>query len=955
MTFAAVCCLLAWSPPKSPEDERKTFRLPAGFAAALAAAEPEVVDPIALAFDAHGRMLVVEMPGYPNGGLGIGDPKRRGRIRRLEDRDDDGRYESATVFVDGLRFPTGVCPWRDGVLVGDAPDLLFFADRDDDGRAEVRTPLYTGFGNRNIQQMLNSLQWHDDGWIYGCNGANESTIRSLQKPDAPEVALRGRHFRLRPDFPASLEPRSGGGQYGLSCDEHGRWFTSTNSEHLKQIVLEERYLRHNPFAAIDAVTANVSDHEPACKVFRISPFEEWRVERTSRRAGGADRNRFAASELVPGGYVTSGCGTLVYRGDAFPPAFAGDVFTCDPANNLVHRDRLVGSGAALVGRRIDPDCEFLASTDNWFRPTFLAVGPDGALYVADFYREVIETPLSLPDDIKRRYDLESRERGRIWRVAPADEPPQTADLSKKNPAELVELLGHANVWTRLTAQRLLFEKHVGDRAVQLALTSLVGDAERPIAAKLALGLLSTTGADSNRQLMQALGSKSNVLQAAALRLAEPLEARDKQVQAAALALTASDDDYVRFQLACSMAGWKHPKQAATLDELLAKSPDDRWMQSAVLAAAGSCPGELLDLLAKRQRATGTLAAGLAKGLTSETEAAARLREVVKRPWSAGQAQLFEAFAGARLIKGEAVISEDASAASHWREFLAGARRAAESDKEPDATRVWGVRTLGLAERLDVAFFQKLLAPTEPPAVQMAALQALGRRRTYDAVLKDWKNYSPMVRGEALATMLARPEGARALLTAVQAGRVPAADLFGRRRQLEANSDAEVRRLVIAVFGSATPSRAAVVKKYEAALSLPASMERGKSVFAKHCAACHRIANEGPQVGPDLRAVLANKTKLGLLSDVFDPNRDVDPRYLEYQAQLADGRAVIGLVAAETPAALTLRRSGGVEETVLRRDLEALRSSGISLMPEGLEKNLSPAETADLLEFLLTLR
>jgi len=279
-----------------------------------------------MAFDEEGRLFVAEMRGYLNAGVGTGEISSGG-VQVLGDEDGDGVYQTSSVYADNLRFPTGVMPWRGGLLVANAPELIYLEDTKGTGKADKRRTLYTGFNLANIQQLLNSLQWGMDNWVHACAGGAGGTIRSVEKPDFPAVSLRGRGIRFRPDTPGSLEPTSGGGQYGLSADEWGRWFVNTNSQHLRHIILPDHYLRRNSSLAVGAVTLDIPEHGAACKVFRKSPFEAWRVERTTRRAGSPDAKRFPSTELVPGGYVTSACSPLVYNAGLFPADYRGSVDT----------------------------------------------------------------------------------------------------------------------------------------------------------------------------------------------------------------------------------------------------------------------------------------------------------------------------------------------------------------------------------------------------------------------------------------------------------------------------------------------------------------------------------------------------------------------------------------------------------------------------------------------------
>ena len=286
--FAATCLLLgllaapaAWpgqplprkpAPgPLLPRAEQMTFRVLPGFRVDLVASEPDIIDPVAMTFDEDGRLFVAEMRGYPNKGVGTGFITS-GRIKMLEDRNGDGFYETSTIYADKLRFPTSVMPWKGGLLVANAPDLLYLQDTKGTGKADRQEVLYTGFDVANIQQLLSGFQWGLDNWVYGCAGGKGGTIVSPQKK-GPAVTLRGRGIRFHPDVPGSLEPTSGGGQYGLTANDWGQWFVATNSQHLRHIVLPDHELRRNPFLPVSAVTLDIPDHNPACKVHRISPFE----------------------------------------------------------------------------------------------------------------------------------------------------------------------------------------------------------------------------------------------------------------------------------------------------------------------------------------------------------------------------------------------------------------------------------------------------------------------------------------------------------------------------------------------------------------------------------------------------------------------------------------------------------------------------------------------------------
>lgn len=961
--------------PLSPREELATFRMLPGFRAELVACEPEVVDPVAMAFDERGRIFVAEMRGYPNGGRGTGTITS-GRIKCLTDADGDGYYETSTLYAEGLRFPTGVMPYKGGLLVANAPDLLYLEDADDDGRSDKRRVLYTGFGVENIQQLLNSLQWGLDNWVHGCAGSNGGTVTCPEKPDFPALTLRNRHVRFHPDIPGSLQPTSGGGQYGLSPDAFGRWFTATNSQHLRHVALPDHYLRRNPYLSVPAVTLDIPDHGAACQVFRISPFEAWRVERTSRRLLDPRYANWPASEKVPGGFVTSGCSPVVYAADLFPEPFRGNTFVCDPANNLIHRDRLEPAGGTFVAKRVDDGCEFLRSPDNWFRPVHLTIGPDGALYVLDFYREAIETPLSLPDDIKAKMNLESRGRGRIWRIVPdrlaATRSGARFDLRKVSSADLVEKLRDANSWWRFTAQRLLVERQ--DRSIVPAVESLATTAATAEGRVHALRTLDGLRALAVPAVERALADASPDVREHALQLSEPFLSRSESLRSAVLSKADDPNSRVRFQAAFTLGGLDPAVAAPALAKLLRRDGADQWSQTAALSSAAQCAAPLLNTLTKDRtfvaqpyavavlRRLGTMI-----GAQADPTAVARVFQMIsdEKHAAAWQAAVLDGV-GQGLQNGKLSLRtlwekpppQLAAAVQAVRPVFDRAAASVADDKTPLPERVDSVRLLGFGPfALSGEPLAALLNPRQPPELQSAAVRALAAQdqpRTVELLLAGWDSYGPSLRREVVEALLARPARIVKLLDAIEAKRVSPAQLEAARRdQLRNHRNAEIRQRAVALFANVGSSdRRKVVEDFRGVIEMHGDAARGKPLFQKHCAVCHKLDGEGHEVGPDLRAVLGNKTREALLTDVLDPNREVDPRYVNYQVTTTSGRVLTGLLAAETPASVTLRRAENAEDTVLRSQIESLQATGQSLMPDELEKQVSKQDLADVIEFLL---
>jgi len=505
-TFAA--CVVALSSfaadessrPLTPQEERATFRLAnEKLTVELVAAEPDVLSPVAIAFDADGRLFIAEMLDYPNA-------QTAGQIRVLEDRDRDGRYETATVFADKLPFPNGVLPWRNGVLITAAPDIWYLSDTNSDGCADEKRILFTGFGLGNQQLRVNGLTWGLDNWVYGANGRSEGDIRRPGDSPGKAVSIRGHDFRFRPDT-GEFEAIAGRSQFGLTRDDWGNRFLSWNTIAIRHEVLPERYLNRNPHLASTESVADLTEPGDPGRVFPLAP--------TPLTFNNESVKNFNALS-----------GLTIFRGDALGEEYRGNAFVGESLLNLVHRRVLEPDGVTFKARRGEPDKEFLASTDPWFHPVNFATGPDGALYVVDFYRKFVEHPEWVRGAARNEVPWRTgSEHGRIWRVRSSQSKISNpgANPGRASVAELVERLGDDSGWRRDTAQRLLVERQ--ERTAIPALEKLVRQSSSPLGHLHALYTLDGLHALTPTILLIALKDRSPVVREHAVKLSEPFLAK----------------------------------------------------------------------------------------------------------------------------------------------------------------------------------------------------------------------------------------------------------------------------------------------------------------------------------------------------------------------------------------------------------------------------------------------
>lgn len=959
-------------PPPTPEQSRSAIRVRDGLRVELAAAEPLVADPVAIDFGPDGRVWVAEMIDYARGAEEEFTP--HGRVKVIEDSDGDGRLDRGTVFTEGLRFPTDVKVWRGGLIVCDAPDILWLEDTDGDGQADTRKKLYTGFETHNAQARVNSLQWGLDNWLYGSGGLFGGHIVSASGQTAD---VSGRDFRIRPDT-GEIEPVTGRTQQSRVRDDWDNWFGCTNGALLLHYPVSDQYARRNPHIAPPSPQVHVPNYEGSEQLFPIGELV-----------------RFTLSG--PAGRPTSACGLGIYRDEWLGAEFAGDSFTCEPVNQLVHRLQLSRQGTTFSGKRPpdERDAEFLASTDRWFRPVQARTGPDGALWVVDMCRYVIEHPRWIPVETLATLDVMAGQGlGRLYRVLPAHgEARKVPRLDRLKGEELAAALDTPNGTQRDLVHQLIIWRQ--DRAGTPTLQRLARESPDPRVRVQALGVLDGLGALDDDLVTRALRDSHLEVRRHAVRLAEPRLDASPAVLKEVLKRADDDAPPVQLQLAYSLGASHAGTAATTLGELAVRFAGDPYLSSAVLSSLQSenvrvvlervlaaqasnkgLPDELVDGVLRTaaelgdERATaGILATILQSGRPTNSAAPRPPADQAERNQASryrAVARVLETAERRQITLG---LSLDGAARSNLETLLRQARAVTDDVEKSDAARIAAITLLArsgstsddadrarTARDAELDRLGRLLAPRNSNALQNAALQLLaesGADVVPELLIAAWNSASPSVRGTMLDTLLARDAWQAGLLDALEAGKIAPGDVDASRRgRLLAHRDEQVRTRAAKVLVVTADDRRKAIERYRPAANQAGHAESGKAVFAKVCANCHKLEEKGQQVGPDL-AGLTNRSTEFLLAAILDPSQDVDARYMNYVAVRGDGRTVTGLLSDETSTSVTIVEQADKRHVILRRELEELRGTGKSMMPEGLEKDLSTDDMANLLAYLAT--
>lgn len=973
--------------PVEAKDALSTYQIADGFKIEMIAAEPLISDPVDMEIDEYGRMYVVEMHGYPL------DRSGTGKIILLTDSNGDGVMDNRTVFAEDLELPNSIMRWKKGVLVTDAPNVLYLEDTNGDGQANVRDTVLTGFALSNPQHNVNNPVYGLDNWIYLAHEGSVSTQKYKEEfgdegseiifPSSPGSAnlpknANGLSVRFRPDQ-KQIEMTSSRSQFGHTFDVWGHWFGCNNSNQGYQKVIANRYFERNSALPISDAVQDMSDHLNAPEVFPTTIHPD--------------------RQLLSGvGMMTSGSGLTAYLGGEFPAPYNENVtFIAEPVYNLVHVDVLEDSGTSFTASRILEQKEFLSSTDAWARPVNFYVGPDGALYVLDYYRKVIESPEWMADEAVAAGGLYAgSDKGRIFRITPTDAKPaewtKGLKLGDASDNELIANLAHKNNWWRLNAQRLLVDRN--DKKSIPGLIEMAKNASSDIGRLHALWTLEGMDSLEPSLIIEALKDPVAGIRENAIRLAELHLSSTPQITDTLLSLQTDPDARVRFQLLLTLGFVNTPQSVEARTNLLFEDIDDKWVQIAALSA-GTETSSLLNVVLARFRseipAYSSLVQRLASmiGITGGTDNIYPLIQQATTPddinLESNVAILEGLSQGLRNRKSPLQISSNLQKrlvrtffennssqmrnASYHVLKVGGISEESLKDQSIEKALLIIKDTIhkadGRADAIDflalgdpsnyVSILEKLLIPQEPSIVQLAALRTLNLvpgTSVSQYIIRQWQELTPEIRDAAIETFMGKPERVNLLLTAMEKDLIlPNSVSYYGSVGLMMQTDKKLRNRARAIFTRSQEEGKKVNEKYQQALNLTGDPLNGRTVYAQSCVICHQIRGKiGLDIGPDLGSV-HSWTKEDIMANILDPNLSISAGFDLWNVELNTGKSVQGIIKSETPTAITLVNSAKPDITINREEIKTLKTANVSAMPSGLEKNIDQQQMADLLSFL----
>ncbi len=931
-TCAAIATAILVAGPFAPEDSLDHVQLAPGFEIRLVAAEPDVFDPVACALDENGHLYVVENRGYPD------DDAQRGTIALLTDPDGDGRFTRKSTFAEGLDFPNGVMVWNGGILVTDAPRLLYLKDTNGNGVADVREAWLEGFSlGGSTQLRVSHPTLGLDNWIHLANGLSGGDVRVTTLPGDDTFTMGAHDLRYNP-FTGALESVGGRAQFGLAFDGFGEKFVCSNRNHVQHVMLNPADLARNPALGATETALDSSAHGAAARVFPLT------AARTTAYAHA--------------GTFTAACG-LVATPWGSDQDSAGSTLVCEPTGNLVHRDVLEATGPTFTARRAREGVEFLASTDDWFRPVFLTHGPGDSLFLCDMYRATIEHPTYLPPNVAEDTDFGAgRDRGRIYRIHPSDNDNEPENWESTE--GLLDGLGNGP-WSRETARRLLLEKQ-GPSAIPPLRRALHSE-PNPSVRIAALSLLDGLGVLSADDLRAALIDTHPRVRKFAVRLARA----HKDVPFPG-DIAGDPDPAVRFEAALAL-GDRAATPVDALAKIAAQAPGDTWTRAAVLSGihpnvAPFARAYLTASDAPDPALMGDLGAMLAQTATADAAIATLTNALeIDAPASESwQPALLAGYLGHGRVDNLDALSDLVSPrAAETLATLTQRAVARLGDTAGDvAARVQAAELLAFASPAEVAStLGSLLTPATPAPIQEAAINALfhaSSEAAITAVLKPatWNAFTDPVRSAALNELLRTTAGVEALLDALASERIATATIRPtyRARLVRARDEAQRQRAQALFPVVRQEDRMAVFEAKKPILELDGNPIAGKAVFENLCSRCHTYGDSGHGVGPDLTGI-GSQPRDAILMHILAPNWLLLPGYENYVVTTKNFEEFSGIIANETETSITIRAPFGLDHTIPRADIDTLEMTSLSMMPEAFEDAMTDGELRDLVEFLKT--
>lgn len=928
-----------------PEIGLQKLKVRPGMRAEIVASEPMVQSPVAIDFGPDGKIWVAEMFDYPMGPKGNYEPG--GRVRLLDQCDDRGIPKRSRVFLEGIPFPTGVTAWRKGVLVCAAPDILYAEDTNGDGKADKVEKLFSNFGTGNFQARVNSLVPGLDGWLHGSCGLFGGQI--LSHKTGKIFPLGDRDFRIKPDT-GEMEAATGQTQQGRVRDDGNHWFGCDNSTLATHLVVPDEALRRNPHAAYPGMVARIASSP---EVTRLHPARQVQMFQLSG----------------PPNSVTAACGIGVYRDNLLGSELRGDLFTCEPVNLLVHRMKLTPRGSTFEAKipKGEENVEFLASEDPWFRPVQMRTGPDGAIWVLDMHREVIEHPRWIPQSELAKVDVRAgATMGRILRIVPTDKPLRKIPrLDQMDPVALAQTMDTPNGTVRDMAMQELLWRNSSDaaKATEPLKTLALQGKDASVRAQAFATLFQISPTEAIGICPKLLGDKDSLVAQAALDVASH-QMNHLDILESVVELSRSPDPGIRLKVAIALGQSDDAKAISALGAMYADSKADRYLISAIQSGIqpkqlGAFVQKFLELsqgaeenLEEKLEALWSMASSQKNQKVLEESIDRILRSPTVENQMGRVANLLDL--GVGDLSGETKNRLDA--------LFVKARTSVREDSTPIMARVGAIRLLGREKGGDSGILAELLGPQNSPEIQTASLDRLTKIATPETtqiVLKNLGQLSQGLRSRAVGAILSRPESTRVLLEAMEKKTVSPGVLDATARQrLLMDKDPALRKQAEEVLeAKGSSDRSAVISQYSQAIrklgtdkTAKTDLVKGKEVFQKSCAVCHKLDGMGHEVGPEL-AMVVNKGRGWLLQEILDPSRNLDGRYAQVVVSTKKGQTYSGLVGSENASSVTLKMQEGRTQSILRSEIEEWATPGKSLMPEGLEKDIQPEAMANLIAWL----